>query len=555
VSTEFNLATVHETIAEVIPDQECVVQGDLRLTYADLADRSRRLASVLHDAGLGCRTERSELAPHESGQDHVGLYLYNGNEYLEGMLGAYKARVVPFNVNYRYVDEELRYLFHDAATKGVIYHSSFAPALARVLPELPGVELLLQVDDGSGEALLPGARWYEQALAEASAEPLSTKGVAPSPDDLYVVYTGGTTGMPKGVLWRQHDIFMAAMGGRAVGTWEELSTYEEIAEKAKAGAEAGGFRLMPLPPLMHGAAQWASFIIMTGGGTIVMPEHTRSLDAREVLETAEREKVGSIAFVGDAMARPVLEELDRKTYDLSNLIVFGNGGAPLNPTIKEQLLEHVPHAMVGDSAGSSETGAQMTNVSTKGDASTGKFTPGPQATVLDESMSRVLEPGSEETGWLAQTAQVPLGYLGDPDKTARTFPTVDGVRYAVPGDRAKRMADGAIELLGRDSVTINSGGEKIFAEEVEGAIAQHDAVQDVIVVGRPSERWGQEVVAVVQLKDGASATEDELTAAAGERVARYKLPKGWVFVDQTVRSPAGKADYRWAKEQAEAATA
>ena len=552
MSTEFNLATVHETIAEVIPDQECIVQGALRLSYADVTDRSRRLARVLHDAGLGCRTERSELQPHESGQDHVGLYLYNGNEYLEGMLGAYKARVVPFNVNYRYVDEELRYLFHDAATKGVVYHSSFAPALARVLPELADVRLLLQVDDGSGEDLLPGARWYEEALADASPEPLADEGVVPSPDDLYVVYTGGTTGMPKGVLWRQHDIFMAAMGGRAVGTWEEVSSYEEIAEKAKAGAEGGGFRLMPLPPLMHGAAQWASFIIMTGGGTIVLPEHTRSLDAREVLETAEREKVGSIAFVGDAMARPVLEELDRKTYDLSNLIVFGNGGAPLNPTIKEQLLEHVPHAMVGDSAGSSETGAQMTNVSTKGDASTGRFVPGPQATVLDEAMTRVLEPGSDETGWLAQTAQVPLGYLGDADKTARTFPTVDGVRYAVPGDRAKRLADGSIELLGRDSVTINSGGEKIFAEEVESAIAQHDAVQDVIVVGRPSERWGQEVVAVVQLKQGATATEDELTAAAGERVARYKLPKGWVFVDQTVRSPAGKADYRWAKEQATA---
>ncbi|OWY58895.1 acyl-CoA synthetase, partial [cyanobacterium TDX16] len=172
---------MHETIAEVIPDQECVVQGDLRLTYADLTDRSRRLADVLHDAGLGCRTERSELEPHESGQDHVGLYLYNGNEYLEGMLGAYKARVVPFNVNYRYVDEELRYLFHDAATKGVIFHSSFAPALARVLPELPDVTLLLQVDDGSGEDLLPGARWYEEALAEASPEPLSAKGVEPSP--------------------------------------------------------------------------------------------------------------------------------------------------------------------------------------------------------------------------------------------------------------------------------------------------------------------------------------------------------------------------------------
>jgi len=547
MATEFNLATVHETIAAAIPDHECVVQGTERLTYADITDRTRRLANVLHDAGLGCRTERSDLQPHESGQDHLALYLYNGNEYLEGMLGAYKARVAPFNVNYRYVEEELRYLFADAGAKGVLYHACFAPALAKVLPQLPDVTLLLQVDDGSGEPLLPGAVDYEEALAAASPELLTE---APSPDDLYVVYTGGTTGMPKGVLWRQHDIFMAAMGGRAVGTWEEVQSYEEIAEKAAAGAAAGGFRLMPLPPLMHGAAQWASFIIMTSGGTIVMPKHTRSLDAQEILETAEREKVGSMAFVGDAMARPILDELQRKDYDLSNLIVFGNGGAALNPHLKEQLLEKVPHALVSDSAGSSETGAQMTNISTKGDASTGKFAPGPQATVLDEAMTRILEPGSEETGWLAQTAQVPLGYLGDPDKTARTFPTVDGVRYAVPGDRAKRLEDGSIELLGRDSVTINSGGEKIFAEEVEGAIAHHDAVQDVIVVGRPSERWGQEVVAVVQLKEGATATEDELTAAAAEHVARYKLPKRWVFVDQTVRSPAGKADYRWASSVA-----
>lgn len=540
---QFTLAGVNELVAATAPDREAIVFGDRRFTFAQLAERSRRLASYLHGRGLGCHTERAELQGHESGQDHLALYLYNGNEYLEGMLGAFKGRVAPFNVNYRYVSEELRYLFSDAGARAVMYHSSFAPALAEVLPDLPGLDVLIQVDDSSGEPLLPGAVDYEEALAASSPE---GPPVQPSPDDLYILYTGGTTGMPKGVLWRQHDIFMNAMGGKEVGTWIEVRSGDEIAQKVRDNA---GFTLMPLPPLMHGASQWASFMMLNSGSTLVMPT-ARNLDPAEVWRVIDREGVQSITIVGDAMARPLLEEYRSGQHDGSSMLVFGNGGAPFSAALKEEILEVMPNVMVNDSVGSSETGAQASHLSFKGGVQTGKFTPGPGATVVSEDLARVLEPGHEGIGWLAQSGCVPLGYLGDADKSARTFPTIDGIRYSVPGDRAIRRADGEIELLGRDSQCINSGGEKIFVEEVEMAIVSHPAVADVLVCGRPSERWGAEVTALVQLGDGASATEQELEEHAARSVARYKLPKAWLFVDRVVRSPAGKADYRWAKQVA-----
>lgn len=540
---QFNLGAVNETVAAAVPDREALIFGDRRVTFAQLAERSRRLASYLHSRGLGCHTERADLQPHESGQDHVGQYLYNGNEYIEGMLGCFKARVAPFNVNYRYVDEELRYLLTNSAAKGLIYHAQFAPTLARVLPELPELTVLIQVDDGSGEPLLDGAIDYEEALA--SGDPAGPP-VEPSPDDLYILYTGGTTGMPKGVLWRQHDIFMNAMGGKEVGTWIEVSSSEEIERKARDNA---GFRLMTLPPLMHGAAQWAGFMMLNAGSTLIMPTSTH-LDPVEVWQLIEREQAQSVTVVGDAMARPLLEEYKAGDYDASSLFVVGNGGAALSASIKEELLEVLPNLLINDSLGSSETGAQASHLSTKDAVQTGKFSPGPGATVVSEDLTRVLEPGHEGLGWVAQTGAVPLGYLGDAEKTARTFPTIDGVRYSVPGDRAIRRGETEIDLLGRDSQCINSGGEKIFVEEVEQAIISHPQVQDVLVAGRPSERWGNEVVAVVQLVDGAQVPESELEAHAHRSIARYKLPKAWVIVDSIQRSPSGKADYRWAKELA-----
>jgi fatty-acyl-CoA synthase len=542
-ATQFNLARVFDTVAAAVPEREAIIWGDRRLTYGELADRSRRLGKYLHSRGLGLRTPRSELAGHQSGQDHLGIYLYNGNEYIESMLGSFHARVAPFNVNYRYVEDELLYLLNDSRCRALVYHASFAPMLAAVLDKLPDLEVLIQVADDSGHELLPGAVDYDAVLADD----LDVKLPEPSPDDLYVLYTGGTTGMPKGVLWRQHDVFMSAMGGRDLFTWTPVTSYEELTTRASSFETP--LKMMPLPPLMHGAAQWASFIGFNGGHTIVMQPNTRRLDPVEVWTTVEREKVTTITTVGDAVARPLVEELENGNYDVSTMVAVGNGGAALTPTIKERLLAQMPGILVSDSVGSSETGAQMSHLSMSGAVATGRFRPGPGTVVVSEDMKRVLATGDEEIGWLAQEGWVPLGYHGDADKTARTFPVIEGVRYAVPGDRARLLADGEIELLGRDSVTINSGGEKIFAEEVERAIAGHPAVHDVVVVGRPSERWGQEVVALVQLSDGQTASSDGIVAHAGQSIARYKLPKDVLFLDHIQRSPAGKADYRWAKAQ------
>jgi 3-oxocholest-4-en-26-oate---CoA ligase len=543
-TVEFNLAKAFDTLVETLGDRECIVWRDRRLSYAAVSERSRRLASYLYGRGLSLRRERSDLQGWESGQDQVALALYNGNEYLEGMLGAYRARLAPFNVNYRYVGEELRYLLNDARPRAMILHSSLAPTLAEVLPTLDAPpDVLLQVEDESGSPLLPGAVWYEEALAASSPDGAP---VEPSPDDLYVLYTGGTTGMPKGVLWRQHDIFMAAMGGRQVGTWRIVTSYEGLTERL---AEGFPLRVMILPPLMHGAAQWAAFMLMAQGATLLFPDETHHVDPDDVWSVVEREKGNTMTIVGDAVLRPLVLQLDKKSYDLSSFFAVGNGGAPLTPAVRAMAMERLPKLVISDSAGSSETGAQMHATSADG-VEVGSFLPGPGALVVDETLSRVLEPGHEGNGWLAQTGNVPLGYLGDPEKTARTFPVIDGVRYSIPGDRARHLADGQIVLLGRDSVTVNSGGEKIFVEEVERAIAGHPSVADVVVTGRPSERWGQEVVAVVQLADGASPDGASVVEHASAHIARYKLPKEVVFVERIQRSPSGKADYRWAAETA-----
>ncbi|HEY1445720.1 MAG TPA: acyl-CoA synthetase [Acidimicrobiales bacterium] len=543
-TTQFNLAKAFDTLVESLADRDCIVWRDRRLTYAQVQERSRRLASYLHGRGLTVHQERPELRGWESGQDHVALALYNGNEYLEGMLGSYGARVAPFNVNYRYVGEELRYLLDDAGPRALVLHSSLAPTFAEVLPTLKEApDVLLQVEDESGNALLPGAEWYEEALSKSSPDGAP---VDPSPDDLYILYTGGTTGMPKGVLWRQHDIFMAAMGGRKVGTWEIVTSYEGLTERL---AESFPLKLLVLPPLMHGAAQWACFMLMAQGATLVFPNDTRRVDPDDVWSTVEREKANTMTIVGDAILRPLLLQLDKKQYDLSSFFAVGNGGAPLTPAVRAMAMERLPNLVISDSAGSSETGAQM-HVTSVDPIEVGTFIPGPGTVVVDEAFTTVLAPGHDGNGWLAQTGNVPLGYLGDEAKTARTFPVIDGVRYSIPGDRARHLADGSITLLGRDSVTVNSGGEKIFVEEVERAIAGHPSVADVVVTGRPSERWGSEVVAVVQLAEGSEGDSASIVAHASEHIARYKLPKQVVFVDKVQRSPSGKADYRWAAETA-----
>jgi len=539
----FNIAEVNEAVAAANPDRPAILWGDRQWTYQELTDRTRRFANALLERGIGIHRERSELAGHESGQDHVALYLHNGNEYIEAMIGAFKARAAPFNVNYRYVAEELQYLLDNAQAKVVVFHSAFAPILAEVLPQLDCVDLLIQVDDDSGNELLPGAVRYEELLAAASPE---RPDVAWSPDDLYILYTGGTTGMPKGVLWRQHDIFISAMGGRPFGQKDAFPDLDAVVETSK----NGGVAMMSAAPLMHGAAQWATFTAFTNGNTVALPRETKKLVPSDVWGSVAEHKVLTLQIVGDAMARPLVDELDRQDYDLSGLLALVSGGAAMNSSLKDRFLDHVPHAVVLDAVGSSETGAQMGHTSMKGATATGTFQPGPETSVVSADLSTELAPGSAETGWLAQRGHVPLGYLGDAPKTAATFPVIEGTRFAVPGDRANWNEDGIIELLGRDSVTINSGGEKIFAEEVEQALAHHPSVYDVIVVGRPSEQWGSEVVAIVQLAEGATVSDEELLAEAVTHVARYKLPKAFVYRESLVRSPAGKADYRWAREQA-----
>ncbi|MBW2267357.1 MAG: acyl-CoA synthetase [Deltaproteobacteria bacterium] len=543
---EFHFPQVFEAIAAAIPDREAVVFRERRLSYAQLRDRSRQLAQVLLRHGLGDVGERSGLAGHESGQAHLALYLHNGNEYLESMLGAFMGRLAPLNVNYRYVDEELLYLFQNSRAKVLVYHAEFAPRVAALRERLPELELLIQVDDDSDNPLLPGALAYEDALAAEAAE---LPDVAHSPDDLYILYTGGTTGMPKGVLWRSADIYMAAMGGRRADG-HLAASLEDVAENA-----AGGLAIKALvgPPLMHGAAQWGAFINLGMGSTLLFTNEVKRFDAAQALDLIEREKALSLTIVGDAFAQPLLDELRKGGRDLSSLFVIASGGAPLSEKSKAAMIELLPHITVMDGLGSSETGVQASNPSNKDTGvSSGRFQPAPGACVVSEDMTRVLPPGDQEMGWLAQQGRVPLGYLGDAEKTAKTFPVIDGVRYSVPGDRAHYKDDGVIEVLGRDSVTISSGGEKIFAEEVETAVKQHPDVYDAVVAGRPSERWGHEVVAVVQLREGATATEGDLIAEAGKHVARYKLPKAVIFRDRIQRSPSGKADYRWAKEQATA---
>jgi 3-oxocholest-4-en-26-oate---CoA ligase len=540
-----NHAAAFRAVARAVPGRDCVVAGGRRLSFAEVEDRSLRLANVLVSQGIGLRAERDSLAGWESGQDHVALYLYNGPEYLEGMFGASLARAASFNVNYRYVDAELRYLLNDAAAAAVVFHGAFAPTLARALEGVDRPPLLLQVADKSGNALLPGALDYEEALAAAPSTPpeLELK-----EDDLYVLYTGGTTGSPKGTLWRQGDLFDTTLGPLAGAGGADPSSLERLEETVRASSERRG---LPAPPLMHGAGQWVALGLLLGGGTVVFPDVVATLDPASILDAIEREEVQLLAMVGEAFARPLCDELERRQRDVSSLQLIVTGGAATSPATKARLLELVPGALVIDSGGASETGPQLNNLSAPGgEPTSGLFSPSPSTLVLDEERQRVLSPGHEGVGWLAHDGPIPLGYLGDAAKTAATFPVVEGRRMVVPGDRARLRADGLVELVGRESMTINSGGEKIFAEEVEQALMTHPDVRDVLVVGRPHERFGHEVVAVVELGPGSTASDESLRETVLARLARYKAPRAFVRVEAVRRTPTGKPDYPWAREVA-----
>lgn len=540
---ELNIADAFATNAAAFRDRECVVFRDRRLTYGNIDERAARLAGFFIDHGITIHQDREHLAAWESGQDHVAIYAYNGNEYLEAMLASYKARAVPGNVNYRYVADELQYLLNDMRPAAIVVGGTFAPLLAAVLPSVPSVRVIVQIDDGSGNDLLPSAHEYEAIVGCHSAPPSTP---ATSPDDLYMLYTGGTTGMPKSVLWRQADIAVAALGAtRADGS--PYATLEELTDTAM----SGGARVLPTAPFMHGAGHWTSFHAFLTGTTVVVQDVVDRLDPEDVWRCVEREKVTRLLMIGDSMARPLLDELERGSYDVSSLEYLTVGGAVTNVGLKERFVELIPDIAIVDTGGSSESGGQIVNVSSKKlGVTTGIFMPTAGTCVVSADRTRILASGDHEIGWLARRGPIPLGYLGDEKRTNDTFPFVEGERVTIPGDRARHLQDGTIELLGRDSVTINSGGEKIFAEEVEQALMNHPAIYDVVVCGRPSERWGQEVVALVQVRTGVVVEDEELLATAAKQLARYKLPKAIIRRDHIERSPVGKADYRWAKEQA-----
>ena len=515
----FNLADLWEAISDQVPDRVALrCSGDQR-TYSELEERSNRLAHWLLARGV------------EPGQ-HIGIYLQNCLEYVEGLIAAYKVRAVPVNVNFRYVAEELRYLFNDADLVGVITQPEYSGQVDAVAAETPTLEWSL--------ALGPE---YEAALAGSSPK----RDFAPrSGDDHYILYTGGTTGMPKGVVWRQEDAFFACMGGGDPGR-PEITSVDELVERIT--PEQSTF--LALAPLMHAAGSWTLMVYLLSGNRVVL--WSGPLDGAEVWRTIERESVNATSAVGDAVMRPLLDAWDRlePKPDVGSLKIFSSGGAPLSPALRERFLLTFPSVPLTDGYGSSETGIQAgrTFRGPTGDGPEPQFA-ARQAVVMDETTHQPVPPGTDTVGRVARTGRIPLGYYNDPAKSAATFVEWGGRRWSLTGDMGTVAADGTITLLGRGSICINTGGEKVYPEEVEAVLRKSDAVYDVVVVGTPDERWGNRVVAVVEPTPGKHPVEDDLRALARAHLAGYKVPKQVVFVERVVRSPSGKADYRWAAEVA-----
>ncbi|MDQ1697707.1 MAG: 3-oxocholest-4-en-26-oate---CoA ligase [Frankiaceae bacterium] len=523
---EYNLADIFESVVDVVGEREALVCGGRRLTYAELEARSNRWAHHLQSAGVGPG-------------DHVGVQLYNCTEYVETMIACFKIRAVPINVNYRYVEDELAYLFNDADVVALVHDTEFTSRVEAVRARTPKLRHLVTVGTGDRPN---GAIDYDDALAAQD----SGRSFAPrSADDLYVIYTGGTTGMPKGVMWRQEDLFFAGMGGAdPVGT--PVSRPEEVAERA---ATRGALVMFPVAPLMHGAAQLATWIGFLQAAKVVL---VRKFDAPDVIETAVREGANSMSIVGDAMARPLAEALEGPFAgtELPALLAVSSAGAILSQTVREKLQGLLPKTLLLDNFGASETGFQGTGTTGSSPDKGLKFTVNARTAVLGEDLKEI-EPGSGVVGRMAQRGHVPLGYYKDAEKTAASFVTIDGERWVLLGDMATIEADGTIAILGRGSVCINSGGEKVYPEEVEAVLKGHPAVYDAVVAGVPDERYGQRVAALVQLRPEVDAPDEAaLIAHARQHVAGYKAPRLVVVVPEIRRSPSGKADYPWAAKVA-----
>ena len=533
---EFHFATVWESIADVLGDSTAVVHGDRRFTWTQYDERAARVAAAYTAAGLGPNSK-------------IGLYLYNGNEYLEAHYGAFKMRGVPVNVNYRYLDDELVYLLDNADAEALVFHSSLGDRVERIRARLPKLRLLIEVDDGD-TGRVQGALAYEAALAGNDPMPRITRDEA----DIYMLYTGGTTGMPKGVMYDMGSMTAAfvSMGFPLIGLPVPASA-DEIAPGVQQVVASGmGLISMPCAPLMHGTGVWLGAMIPQLGGAEVVTLTNRSLDADELLRTAQREAVTNITIVGDAFSKPIIKAIDAAIasgtpYDLSKVRMIISSGVMWTAEVKEQLLDRIEQVWLLDAIGSSE-GSMGSSISMKGmPPSTAKFNRNPTTKVFTDD-DREVQPGSEEVGMVAAGGLVPIGYFKDEAKSARTFRTIGGVRYSFPGDMAMVAADGSLILLGRGSQVINSGGEKIFPEEVEEAVKRVDGVVDCLVVGVDDDRFGQAVTAIASLADGAAIDEATVIAGVKRDLAAYKAPKRVVFVSQVPRAPNGKADYKAAKQ-------
>jgi acyl-CoA synthetase (AMP-forming)/AMP-acid ligase II len=539
MTAHFNFADLFELAAEKVPDRTALVDKRRRVTYRDLDERSTRLAHAFLDAGI---------RPHS----HVGVYATNCIEWVESMFALYKMRAVVVNVNFRYVEEELRYLFDNSDMVGIVYQREHGPLIARTRDAQPKLQHFFRIDwDGStaDDAALHPSEFEAAVAAGSAARDLPER----SGDDIYLLYTGGTTGMPKGVMWRQEDVFFALGGGIDAFTNERVPGPHAPSDKIDPSAPQG-LVMMPIPPLMHGAGQFGVLRAMFEGNTAVLVDR---FDPEDVWRLVAREHVNVISVTGDAMARPLADTLERlhDELDVSSVVSFGSTAAIFSQTVKEQLQRLLPdHVVMTDAIGSTESGMNGIRVVQAGDAPKEGITTvlaSADTTVLDDDL-RPIEPGSGAIGRLARGGNIPLGYYNDPEKTAATFVTdADGRRWSIPGDYATLEADGRITLLGRGSVSINSGGEKIFPEEVEGALKSHPDVFDVLVVGVTDERWGERVAALLQPRPGKAPTLEQLQEHCRGQIAGYKVPRQVLLVPEVPRLPNGKPDYRRAKRRAQ----
>jgi acyl-CoA synthetase (AMP-forming)/AMP-acid ligase II len=534
---EFNLADLFEAAVDAYPERDYLVADGKRRTYAEMEGRANQLAHYLASHGIGAG-------------DHVGIYAYNSVEWVETAWAVFKLRAIWININYRYVEDELRYLLKNADLKALVHQREFSPLVTALLPELPDLELVLVIEDGSDAEPAPDSVRYEDALSGQS----KLRDFGPrTGDDLYILYTGGTTGMPKGVVWKHKDVFYALGGGTDPTTNERVTDPSVMVQKGAAGPMVH----LPVAPLMHGATQWCVMGQSFVGSKIVLMS---KFDPHHVWRLVNEEKVNSVMITGDAMGKPLVERLDEPgaDYDLSSLLAVVSSAALFSAPVKDQFFEHLPHIVITDAIGSSEGGNNGMTVVTAGNTA---MKSGPtvhllgETVVFDESLELV-EPGSGVIGKIARSGDIPVGYYNDPKKTAEVFIEVRGRRFVMPGDYATVEADGSITLLGRGSIVINSGGEKIFPEEVESAVRSHPDVMDAIVCGAPDERWGQTVAAIIQPRVGHEPPSlESLQEHCRASIAGYKVPRRLHVVDTVERSPSGKPDYTWAAAIVNAAPA